>query len=379
MSRRVVVVTGTRAEFGLLHPVMRAIEAHPELELHVVVTGAHLLPRDGADGTWREVAEAFPISAQVEMQIAADSGRAADARATGRGIVGLTDAFARLDPAWVVVLGDRIEALAAAAAASIAGFAVAQVHAGDRAEGVADEAMRHAITKLAHLHFAATDASRQRVIRMGERVETVLNVGSPAVDLLEDVEPLADGAFTDLGAPRIVVLQHPVGAGFDLEAVWARRILDAIADHPALWLHPNHDADREGILSVIREASLREGVKVADHLPRPAFVALLRRLADSGGVLVGNSSAGLIEAGVLRCPAVNIGVRQAGRERPSHVVNCIGDDEREIAEAIEQARRLDRATFTHPYGDGRASQRIAAALADEVLSPRSLLRKQCTY
>ncbi len=379
MTRRVAVVTGTRAEFGLLDPVMHAIREHPTLDLAVIVSGAHLLPQKERDGTWREVQKHYDIQAVVPMQEPGETGRGADAAALGRGVTGFANAFAELRPDWVVVLGDRIEAFAAASAASVGGVAVAQIHAGDRAEGVADEAMRHAITKLAHVHFAASAASHERILRMGERAETAFDVGSPAVDALGAIEPLADDLWDEVGAPEAVVLLHPIGAGAEMEATFARRIADAVGEYRVLWLHPNHDPDRDGILSVMREFGRRPRVRILEHLPRAEFVGLLRRLAASGGVLVGNSSAGLIEAGVLACPVVNVGHRQAGRECPNHVVSCAGEDDREVAAAISRALSLDPSAFTHPYGDGHAGQRIATVLADEGLYPGQLLRKQCTY
>ena len=179
MSRRVAVVTGSRADFGLLRSTMEAISAAPELDLQVVVAGAHLLP---PDETIDEVRDCFEVDAVVEMQHAGRRGRTADATATGRGVVGFTAAFDRLDPDVVLVLGDRIEAFAAAASAGIGGRLVAHVHGGDRAEGVADESMRHAITKLAHLHFPATPTSGERIRRLGEPTDSVHVVGSPAAD-----------------------------------------------------------------------------------------------------------------------------------------------------------------------------------------------------
>src|SRR5881394_2962134 len=172
-SRTVAVVTGSRAEFGLLRPVMKAIAGHPALNLRVIVTGSHLLsPAE----TINDVKADFAIDATVAMQSIVNgqaseppSGRLSDSASLGRGISGLAEVFSRLSPDVVVVLGDRIEAFAAAAAASVGGIRVAHIHGGDRAEGIADEAMRHAITKLAHLHLAATELSARRIVLMGEK------------------------------------------------------------------------------------------------------------------------------------------------------------------------------------------------------------------
>ena len=181
--RRIAVVTGTRAEFGLLEPVMRAVAARADQQLLVIPCGSHLI---SPALTYRDVKAAFGSSIvdAVPMQVAGRTGRAADVEALGKGVARFGRAFERCAPDWVVVLGDRIEAFAAASAASVGGRAVAHIHGGDRAEGVADEAMRHAITKLAHLHLAATEQSRERIVRMGERPEHVRCVGSPAIDAL---------------------------------------------------------------------------------------------------------------------------------------------------------------------------------------------------
>lgn len=370
---RVAVVTGTRAEFGLLAPVMRAIAASPELELLVVVAGAHLLP---PALTVAEVREAFDIAAEVPMQAPGDRTRLDDARALGRGVAGFADAFARLQPDWVVVLGDRIEAFAAGAAASVGGIPVAHLHGGDRAEGVADEAMRHALTKLAHLHLAATKQSAERIVRMGEDPAGVHIVGSPAIDGLDAMPALDDETARGLGDPDTIFLMHPIGDSEEVERARAGVILAGLRGRRVLALHPNHDPGRAGVVAAIRDAGAPEG----HHLPRAQFVGLLRRLAARGGVLVGNSSAGLIEAAAVRLPAVDVGSRESGRERPGNTVWTPGASVDEVRDAVRSALAIDRATITHPYGDGRAGERIAALLAE--VSPdrrRALLRKRCSY
>ena len=377
--RRVAVVTGTRAEFGLLAPVMRAVRDHPGLALRTVVAGAHFLP---PAETWREVEEAFGVDARVPMQRPGATGRIADAEALGEGVAGCAREFARLGPSWVVVLGDRTEAFAAAAAASIAGIAVAHLHGGDRAEGVADEAMRHAITKLAHLHLPATQESAGRIARMGEDAWRVRVVGSPAMDGLAGVRPLGDAEFQRLGSPDAVFLMHPVGRSDDDEARDAAAVLAGLRGRRVLALAPNFDPGREGIARAIREA----GVSAIDHLPRGVWLSLLRRLADAEprGVLVGNSSAGLIEAAGLggsgtALAVVDIGPRQAGRERAANVIGVGAATPEAVAEAVRCALALDLRGMAHPYGDGRTGPRVAAALAGADLGDPGWLRKRSTY
>lgn len=374
--RRVAVVTGSRAEFGLLSPVMRAVQSRDDLELAVIAAGAHLI---SPALTFRDVKSAFPVADTVPMQIAGRTTRADDAEALGRGVQRFTRSFERLAPDWVVVLGDRIEAFAAAAAASVSGRAVAHVHGGDRAEGIADDAMRHATTKLSHLHLAATEQSAKRLVAMGERPAQVLTVGSPAIDDLAAIAPLDDGAFNELGAPTALLLLHPIGRPPEHEEAGATGALAALAGERVIALHPNHDAGRDGILRAIGHS----GVRAVAHLPRRSFVGLLKRLAaaegERGGVVVGNSSAGLIECAALQLPAVDIGPRQAGRERAANAVHASAESAEAVAAALRTARAIPRRSIAHPYGDGRAGERIAAALARFDPHDPGMLRKRCAY
>ncbi len=395
---RIAVVTGSRAEFGLLRPVMHAVKNHPALELAVVAAGSHLI---SPALTLRDVQVEFDIFDSVPMQIAGKTGRIADAESLGRGVSRFTRVFETLQPDWVVVLGDRIEAFAAASTASIGGWALAHIHGGDRAEGIADEAMRHAITKLAHLHFPATEQSRERILKMGENPELVHNVGSPAIDGIDAIPPMSDAEYQNIGSPTTVFLLHPTGRDAAIEQALAARVLAMLSEnHPdpsrknpgLLAMFPNHDAGREGILAAIRSwtAGLGKpddrGRCAVEHLPRDRFVGLLKRLAQAKppcrGVLVGNSSAGLIEAAALGVPVVDIGRRQAGRERPPSVFGATDESPESIARALTSARAfqsIQPGQAQHPYGDGRAGARIAEVLSRTDARNPGLLRKHCAY
>lgn len=382
-KRRVLVVTGTRAEFGLLRPVMRAVldrggvdgGEDGDLELLVVAAGSHLvLPAV----SFREIKAEFEIADSIPMQVAGRVGRDEDVEAVGRGISRFGRSFALLDPDWVVVLGDRIEAFAAASAASIGGRALAHIHGGDRAEGVADEAMRHAITKMANVHFPATEGSAERIRRMGEDPERVFVVGSPAIDGLSVIPALGDGAFAELGSPEVVVLMHPCGRGDDVERDEMRLVLQGFEGKRALVLAPNLDPGRRGIMEAILEVEGREGVAVREHLERDVFVGLLRRVGLEGGALVGNSSAGLIECSALGCPSVDVGVRQSGRERCAGMTVHV-----ESGDGVEKALRelcscVDKGS-AHPYGDGTAGVQIARILAGIDPTVEGFVRKRCMY
>lgn len=369
---RVAVVTGSRADFGLLTPVMWAVHEHPDLELLVIAAGAHLI---SPALTFRDVKALFAVADSIPMQTAGRTGRFADVEALGKGIARFGRSFEAHQPDWVVVLGDRIEAFAAASAASVAGLAVAHIHGGDRAEGVADEAMRHAITKLAHLHLAATDTSADRIIRMGERPEHVFNTGSPAIDGLDRVEPTPDEKWAEHGKPVALFLMHPTGRP-DEDRAAAEAALDALGDLPVLALAPNHDPGREAVMSVLTDRATR--ITILEHMSRPAFLSVLKRLAETQGFMIGNSSAALIEAAALGLPAVNIGPRQAGREQPHTVIDADETPE-SITDALGRARSGGVESHEHPYGNGHAGPRIAEALAAVDPHDPTLLRKHNTY
>ncbi|MFZ2873574.1 MAG: UDP-N-acetylglucosamine 2-epimerase [Phycisphaerales bacterium] len=377
------MVTGSRAEFGLLRPVMHAVARHPVLSLSVVAAGSHLvLPSP----TFREVKAEFGayLVEGVPMQAAGRTTRRDDAEALGVGVSRFARVFDRLNPDWVVVLGDRIEAFAAAAAASVGGWMLAHIHGGDRAEGIADEAMRHAISKLAHLHFAATRESGERLVRMGEQPQRVHVVGSPAIDDLAAIPAMDPDEFEGLGAPTVVVLMHPIGRGDDAEEAGMTGVLAGLDAERVLALPPNLDPGRCGIVRAIEacipahpEAQHRAGAFIGAHMARPAFVGMLKTLAARGGVMVGNSSAGLIEAAALNLPVVNVGARQHGRERAGNVVDVDTPDSGTVRAGVRAARAIDRSAITHPYGEGRAGERIAELLARA--EPTGLRRKVCSY
>jgi len=395
MAKLICIVTGSRADYGLLKPVMEAVRKAKGLKLSVIVAGSHFLPPETA----REVDADFGphIGGLLEMQDADDARtRQQDARDTAEGMAGFASCFATYKPDWVVVLGDRIEAFAAASAASIGGYGLCHIHGGDRAEGVADEAMRHAISKLAHLHCAATAESAKRLIRMGEAKERVHITGSPAIDGLADMvrtNTFGDAMLAE-SYPDIVLLHHPSGLGDAAERAWMKAAIaacGACAKRGILALEPNFDAGREAVARTLheklasqdgagrkRKAAAQVPWLMLDHRPRGAFVAILASLAKTGGVLVGNSSAGLIEAAALGVPVVNLGPRQAGRERAGNVVDVQVPSAAAITKAIAAARRK-RITPSARYGEGRAGEMIARLLLRTDGKAGAVLRKQNSY
>ncbi|NNF44783.1 MAG: UDP-N-acetylglucosamine 2-epimerase (hydrolyzing) [Phycisphaerales bacterium] len=367
--KRIAVVTGSRADFGLLRPVIAAIAAEPELELRLVVTGTHLLP---PSFTHETVSAQFDVATRIPMQVAGEVGRDADAAALGRGVSQLAQEFAESHPDVVLVLGDRIEAFAAAAAAAVGGRHVGHIHGGDRAEGVADDAMRHAITKLAHLHFTASPASTERVLAMGEEPRRTFLVGSPALDDLPAMGPVDDATFAELGEPAVLFLLHPSGDDDDVEQERAGALLARCLEiGRVLAVDPNHDPGRVGI---VRALDAFPDVTRVPHLPRETFVGLLRRVR----MIVGNSSAGLIEAAAIPVRCVNVGPRQSGREKPAHVFNCPTWDIRAIDLALSRAETEPVLSVKHRFGRGDSGRRIAQLLRKVDLAALPV-RKQNTY
>lgn len=351
--RTILAVTGSRNDYGVLRPVLRAIAAHPDLRLLVAAAGGHLRP---PFNTVEEVRAEFDLATEIPMHLGGRADRLDDAAALGHGVLGFAKALDRLRPDVVLVLGDRLEALAAASAAAIGGIRVAHLHGGDRAEGVADELIRHAVTKLSHIHFPATARSTERILCFGEDPARVHLVGSPAVDGIDAILPLGDDAFASFGNPELILLLHGQGRDDAQERIDAQ-ILIGICRRAGrtLLLHPNHDPGHDAIVSAIVESNLPS----VAYLPREQFIALLKRVR----ALVGNSSSALIECAALGIPCVNVGPRQAGREKPPNVIDVPDWDARKIEFAVERALLAPPPRYRHPYGDGRCGEKTAAVLA----------------
>lgn len=357
--RRIAVVTGTRAEYGALRSTLRALAGNPHTELQLIVGGLHLLPRFGR--TERLIRnDGFRIALRAAMQSGDD---APDDQALGvaRGVSAIARFLVRRQTDMVVVLGDRIEALAAAVAAVTTGRVLAHIHGGDVAPGDFDDSLRHAITKLAHLHLAATRRSAERIVRMGEDRCRVHVVGAPGLD---ELRPLLRNAPRSRER-RALIVYHPVGRSPSVERLAMQRVLTAAARAglARTIIYPNSDRGHTGIVEAIeRHAAHAPRGEVAVHrsLPREQYLNELLRAA----VLIGNSSSGILEAPLAGTPAVDVGDRQRGREPggPS-IVHC-GESAGEIRRAIHAALRLrPRRGAASVYGDGRSGARIASVLS----------------
>ena len=354
ISRRVLVVTGSRSEFGLLRSTLDALHAHPDTTCSLVVAGSHLI---GPNPTVHEVESRYSVDGVVQMQLDSEPRtRGSDAQAFARGVNGFTDLFIDLEPDFVLILGDRIEIFAAASAAGILGIRVAHVHGGDVAIGVADESMRHATTKLSHLHLPATRRSADRILAMGERPESVHVVGSPAIDGLDSIPALDDESWSALGAPELLVQMHPIGLSDEFERTQLATLLDSLSCFGrVVVMAPNSDPGCDGI----RSAILESGLPLIEHLPRSEFIGLLRRIS----ILVGNSSAGLLECAALGVPVLDVGDRQAGRERGvnvRHLDSITGPGLRTI---VSEMLNDPRPPADTRFGSGCTGRTIAELLA----------------
>lgn len=378
--RTIAVVSVGRSDYGIYQPVLAEMARRPSLRPVVVAGGMHLSPAFGLTVADIE-ADGYAIGARVEIDV--DGDRPEDiARATGVGVLGFAAALAALRPDITLLLGDRYEMFAAAAAAAPMGLPLAHLHGGEATEGAVDESLRHAITKLSHLHFVSTDAYGRRVRQMGEPADRVFVTGAPALDHLARFEPLPDSALMpglgiDLARPFAVATYHPVTLAADLGRAGLDAMLQAIAAIrlPTVITYPNADAGGRGFIGVLRTfAAEHDHVHLVANLGARAYFSLLSR----AGAMIGNSSSGIIEAASFRLPVVNIGPRQDGRVRARNVID-VGESPDAVgaalARAMSPAFRESLKDLANPYGDGQAAGRIADVLERVPIGPGLLVKR----
>lgn len=376
-KRRICVVITARASYSRIRSVLAAVREHPALELQIVVAASALLERYGNAAAVIE-AEGFDITRRVHTIVEGES-LVTSAKSTGLGLVELSTVFADLEPDVVVSIADRFETMATAVAAAYMNIPLAHVQGGE-ITGSIDEKVRHAVSKLADLHFVATDRARERVIRMGERAESVFVTGCPSIDLAkrvaeETATPLTSdaavpgvGPAVDLSEDYIVVLQHPVTTEHEAARSQVLETLHAVdaAGLPALWFWPNVDAGSDGTskgIRTFRERHPSSRIRFLRNLPPEAFLRLVVR----SRCIVGNSSVAIRECSFLGVPAVNIGTRQSGRDRGVNVIDC-GYVRDEICAALRAQSERGRVKSDPMYGDGASGNRIADLLATAALT-----------
>jgi GDP/UDP-N,N'-diacetylbacillosamine 2-epimerase (hydrolysing) len=371
--RRVIAITGTRADYGLMRPVFRAIETNERFYLGLIVTGMHLLPEYGL--TIHEIErDGFKILRRVSMLLGEDTGTAM-AKGLGLAVIGIAEALEELRPDILLLQGDRGEMLAAAIAGTHANIPVVHMSGGDRS-GSIDDSIRHAITKLAHLHLVTCEQSAQHVRAMSEVSERIFVVGEPSLDAIRNLkfvppEQLAEQFDLDLDHPLILVSQHPVTSEADQAASQMRETLDALIEvnEQAIVFYPNTDAGGKAMMQVLREYNAYGTLKFFDNVSHEKYLSLMN-IAD---VMVGNSSSGIIEAPSFQLPVINIGTRQIGRLRAANVIDVEYKRE-EIVLAIKKALydQKFKEFLKHcmnPYGDGRTSERTIEILMRMKLCP----------
>ncbi len=364
MTRKICVITGTRAEYGLLRWVMQGIKNEPELTLQIIVTGMHLSPEFGL--TYRDIEQdGFQIDRKVEMLTSSDTA-VGIAKSMGLGLIGFADALHELNPDLIVVLGDRFEIFSAVSAALVARIPVAHLHGGEATEGLIDEAIRHSITKMSHLHFVAAAEYRQRVIQLGEQPDRVFLVGGLGIDNINSLKLLDRAALEaslnfKLGPKNLLITFHPVTLETATATEQMSELLAALAEldnTQLIFTMPNADTDGRVMISMVEEF-------VAQHTNACAYKSLgqLRYLSCVSHVdgVIGNSSSGLAEVPSFKKGTINIGDRQRGRLQAASVINC--DPTRQsIAAAVKQLYsinfQMSLSKIRNPYGEGGASEKI---------------------
>jgi UDP-hydrolysing UDP-N-acetyl-D-glucosamine 2-epimerase len=378
--RSILAVTVGRSDFGIYRPVLDAMAASPMLDYRLLVSGAHL--SKAAGGTIDEILkENRRIAATIPLP-ETSGGHAGMAVAMGAALSGAAEVFAAERPDILIVLGDRFEMFAIAAAAVPSNIPIAHIHGGELSFGAIDDVFRHAITKMAHLHFAATPDYAARIVRMGEEPWRVTVSGAPGLDNvrtaeLPDREALAARFGIPLDRPPLLVTFHPVTRQVDEAAAQVSALLEALSqtDLPVVFTAPNADAGADAIRAEIaRFRGSRSDVYVVENFGTLNYLAMLREAA----AVVGNSSSGLIETPAFRVPTVNIGDRQLGRTRGANVIDVDATAPEILAgigRALDPSFRASLARMANPYGDGHAAEKIIRVLETVPLDARLVAKR----
>ncbi|MCS1383979.1 UDP-N-acetylglucosamine 2-epimerase [Lysinibacillus sphaericus] len=373
MKRKICIVTGTRAEYGLLFWLMKRITNDSDLELQIVATGMHLSPEFGL--TFEQIEkDGFVINEKVEMLLSSDT-TTAITKSIGLGVISFADTFARLEPDVLVVLGDRFEIFAATQAAMIMRIPIAHIHGGELTEGLIDDPIRHSITKMAHLHFTASNEYRNRVIQMGEQPDTVFNVGTLGIEGIKNIECLSKSELSksvhlDLDKFFLVTL-HPTTLQDSTAEMQIQTVLHTLDDFPQyqiIFTKTNADTDGRIINHYIEEYVKKNPHRacVYESLGQLRYLSAIKHCE----LVIGNSSSGLLEVPFFRKPTVNIGLRQRGRLKAESVIDCFFDEDK-IKSAINMGLSTNFKekikTIPMVYGVGNTSKQIVEILKNKNL------------
>lgn len=366
------IVTGSRAEYGLFVPLLKRIKKDPKLKLQLVVTGMHLSPEFGL--TFKQIEQdRFFIDEKVEILLSSDT-EIGISKSVGLGVMSFAEVFERLKPNWVILLGDRFETFAAATAAHIAKVPIAHLHGGEVTEGAFDDAFRHAISKMATLHFTSTETYRKRVIQLGESPDRVFNVGAIGVDnfsstKLLDLPSLRRELKFDIDRKTVLVTFHPVTLENNSAKRQMNNLLRALEKFPSLkiiFTLPNADSDGRIVINLIQEFVEKHPLS-SKYFPSLGMVKYLSALKIVKAV-IGNSSSGIIEAPYFHIPTVNIGDRQKGRLKPPSVID-VSPETKAIEKAILKATSPEFIKackqYTSPYGNGDTARQIVHHILEQ--------------
>ena len=368
--KKICIVTGTRAEYGLLYWLMKEIEYSKELRLQLIVTGMHLSPEFGL--TYKEIEKEFKIDKKIEMLMSSDT-HIGISKSMGLAQISFSETYTDLEPDLIVLLGDRYEIFSAASAAMIANIPIAHLHGGETTEGAFDESIRHSITKMSYLHFTATDEYKNRVIQLGEHPSRVFNVGGLGIDNIKKLELLNKEDFENsidfkLNKKNILVTFHPVTLESESSQYQFQVLLNAfdeLKDTNIIFTKANSDTDGRIINKMIDEYVANNSNCVSfTSLGQLRYLSALK-LVDA---VVGNSSSGIIEAPSFNVPTVNIGDRQKGRIKAPSVFDCKTTKD-DILNTIQESFSFKTAVV-NPYGDGGSAKRIREIIESSMIEKR---------
>ena len=378
-KRKICVVTGTRAEYGLLYWLIKEIENDNKLELKIIATGMHLSPEFGL--TYKEIEKDFKIDKKIEILLSSDTSIGLS-KTMGLAQISFAEAYDDLKPDIIVVLGDRYEIFSAVSAAMIARIPIVHLHGGEATEGIIDEAIRHSITKMSHLHFTATEEYKNRVVQLGEEPNRVFNVGGIGIENIKRLKLLTKDEFEKsidfkLNIKNILVTFHPVTLESKTSKTQFQELLDTIdelKDTNIIFTKTNGDIDGRIINSMIDEYTNKNSNKsiAITSMGQLNFLSCLQYM----DFIIGNSSSGLLEAPSFKIGTINIGDRQNGRIKAKSVIDC-SPNKKSIKETIKKIYSNEFQTLLknvrNPYGDGYASQKIIKVL--KTVKLKDLLKK----
>lgn len=359
--KKIAVFTGTRAEYGLLYWLMKDIQADPELELQILATAMHFSPEHGE--TWKTIVQdGFEITESVEMLLSSDTASAV-VKSMGVGLIGFADSLNRMQPDLLIVLGDRFEALAVTQAALIMHIPVAHLHGGEITEGAYDESIRHAITKMSNIHFAAAEEYKKRIIQLGEQPNKVFNVGAIGLDhvqrtKLKSIQELNALYDFDFSRPFFLITYHPETNLLNEDVSPLFDALKEIPDINFVFSYPNVDNGNTNIVKAM--LALKEAIPSRVLLVKNFGIQNYLSILKNAIAMVGNSSSGLSEAPALQVPTVNIGNRQKGRLRCESIID-VNLNHNDIKNALQQAINFPKERLSKvipPLGSGNTSQKI---------------------